>query len=205
MTLDGPPTPLREGSLLVAVVAPGCAQSKERAMSDVMKRLEERIRRLNNDIQSRNDWRKVRIEIEKRGGRWEAENGIIFELRDGVIYQFISDYREGVSQTVVTGVDAPVPFVAELDMDLQGTPPDRRAALVQELMSTAARATARKAKIVVIVPGDWLTKISKARWGSLDWMKHLKPTQMTLDARKAKGKRFDPHWIYPGDTFEVMR
>jgi hypothetical protein len=174
-------------------------------MSDLAKRLEERIRRLSNDVQSRNDWRKVRIEIEKRGGRWEAENGIVFELRDGVIYQFLSEHREGVSRLTVTAVDAPVPFVAELDLDLQGTPPDKRAALLNELMNTAAQVAPKKAKLVVIVPGDWLSKISLARWGSIDWMKHLKPTTMTLDARKAKGKRFDPHWIYPGDTFEVIR
>jgi hypothetical protein len=174
-------------------------------MSDFAKRLDERIRRLSNDIQSRNDWRKVRIEIEKRGGRWEAENGMVFELRDGVIYQFLSEHRQGASQLTVTALDAPIPFVAELDLDLQGTPPDKRAALVKELTDTAARVPPTKAKLVVIVPGDWLSKISLARWGSIDWMSHLKPTKMTLDARKAKGKRFDPHWIYPGDTFEVIR
>jgi hypothetical protein len=174
-------------------------------MSDFAKRLEERIRRLNNDIQATKDWRKLRMEIEKRGGRWEADNGIVFELRDGVIYQFLSEHGQGVSQLTVTALDTPVPFVAELALDLQGTPPDKRAALVKELTDTAARATSKKAKLVWIVPGDWLSKISLARWGSTDWMRHLKPTQMTLDARKAKGKRFDPHWIYPGDTFEVIR
>jgi hypothetical protein len=174
-------------------------------MSDSAERLDERIRRLSNDVQSRNDWRKVRIEIEKRGGRWVADNGIVFELRDGVIYQFLSEHRPGVSQLTITALDAPVPFVAELDLDLQGTPPDKRAALLKELMDTAARVPPAKAKLVVIVPGDWLSKISLARWGSIDWMSHLRPTQMTLDARKAKGRRFDPHWIYPGDTFEIIR
>jgi len=174
-------------------------------MSDFAKRLDERIRRLSNDVQSTNDWRKTRIEIEKRGGRWVAENGMVFELRDGVIYQFLSDHGQGLSQLTITALDTEVPFVAELHMDLQGTSPEKRATLIRELMDAAARVPPPRAELVHIAPGDWLSRISLARWGTVNWKSHLKPTQMTLDARKARGKRFDPDLIYPGDTFEVVR
>jgi len=61
-------------------------------------------------------------------------------------------------------------------------------------------------EIIVIVKGDWLTKISYKRWGTFEWRRYLKPTQRTIDKRKEKGEHFDfdEDLIYPGDTFEVI-
>ena len=53
-------------------------------MSD-LKRLEERIRRLKADSLARNTWRRLRYEIEKRGGTWRCDNGMVLELKDGVL------------------------------------------------------------------------------------------------------------------------
>lgn len=58
-------------------------------------------------------------------------------------------------------------------------------------------------EIIVIVKGDWLTKISYKRWGTFDWGAHLKPTERTLQKRAEKGEAFHPDLIYPGDTFVV--
>ena len=173
-------------------------------MSDIVKRLEERIRRLKQDQFAQKDWMKLRWEIEKRGGKWRAENGLTFELRDGAIYQYLSDHAQGVSQLIVTNLDAPVPYVAELDMDLQGTPPSARAALLKELSDLAARTPKAPVTIITIVEGDWLSKISQARWGTIEWKRYLKPTPQTLAARRARGKPFNPDLIYPGDTFEAI-
>jgi hypothetical protein len=172
-------------------------------VNDYSKRLDERIRQLKADTLARNSWRRLRIEIERRGGRWRAENGLTFELRDGVIYQYLGDYKEGVSNLIITSLDAPVPYVATLAIDLQGTPPSKRKALLKELEETAAKTKGPPAEIVVIVEHDWLTKISKARWGTMQWGRHLKPTSATLDARKKRGVPFNPDEILPGDTFEV--
>ena len=173
-------------------------------MSDVVKHLEERIRRLKQDHYAHEDWMKVRREIEKKGGRWRAENGVTFELRDGAIYQYLADQAEGVSQLIVTNLDASVPYVAEMSLDLQGTPPSARAALLKELGERAAKVPHRPVSIITIVQGDWLTKISKARWNTLNWQLHLRPTAMTLKARRSRGRLFNPDVIYPGDTFEVI-
>lgn len=172
-------------------------------MSDYMKRLDERIRRLKNDATARSNWRRLRIEIERKGGKWRADNGLVFELRDGAIYQYLSDHKEGVSNLVITALDAPIPYVAVLDIDLQGTPPNKRKALLEELEGEVAKVSSPEAEIVVIVETDWLSKISLARWGTIEWKRHLKPTKMTLDSRKAAGKKFNPDLIFPGDTFEV--
>ena len=193
----GDERPLRSATFRVA--------GKEREMTTSVARLTERIRLLKTDLQSTKDWRRLRIEIEKRGGRWVAENGVVYELHEGVIYQALLDRGEGVTEVTITGLDAPEPFVAELDMDLQGTPPDKRAALIRELVSAATRAPKAKCELVWIIPGDWLSKIALARWGTTHWQSHLRPTEMTLNARKAKGKAFNPDLIYPGDTFEVIR
>lgn len=173
-------------------------------MSDVVKGLEDRIRRLKSDAIARQDWFRLRIEIEKQGGRWEAPNGLVFELKDGAIYQYLSDYKERVSQLVVTCLDAPVPYVAELSLDLQGTPPAKRSSLLKELSDAAAKLSSPPSEVVVIVKKDWLTKISLARWGTINWKRHLKPTEMTHKARRARGRKFNPDLIYPGDTFEVI-
>jgi hypothetical protein len=58
--------------------------------------------------------------------------------------------------------------------------------------------------LITIIKDDWLTKISRKRWGTDDWERHLAPTQETLDRRTQKGQAFDPNLIYPGDTFEVI-
>ena len=86
-------------------------------MSEYMAELDARIKRLKADANSRNDWRRARIEIEKHGGRWRADNGTVFELRDGAIYQFMTE--NGVSNLIISAVDAPIPYIASLDIDAQ--------------------------------------------------------------------------------------
>lgn len=172
-------------------------------MSDYLKRLEERIRRLKSDALARKQWHELKMEIERHGGKWRAENGLVFELVDGAIYQYVADSKEGVSQLVITAMDAEVPYVASLEYDLQGTPPERRKDLLRELADTAKKTTGQAVEVVTVVKGDWLTKISLARWNTLDWKRHLKPTELTLNTRKIKGIPFNPDLIYPGDTFEI--
>ena len=82
-------------------------------MSEYMAELDARIKRLKSDANSRNDWRRARIEIEKHGGRWKADNGTVFELRDGAIYQFMTE--NGVSNLIISAVDAPVPYSGSLE------------------------------------------------------------------------------------------
>ena len=171
-------------------------------MSEYETRLADRIKRLKNDTYARNNWRRARIEIERKGGKWRADNGMVFELRDGVMYQYLSDHKEGVSNLIITALDAPIPYVAVLDIDLQGTPPEKRQALLEELEATAKNLQT-ETEFVVIIDEDWLSKISLARWGTTDWKQHLIPTRMTLESRKARGKPFNPDLIYSGDTFEV--
>ena len=174
-------------------------------MSDYMARLEERIKRLKADANSRNDWRRVRIEIEKRGGRWKAENGTVFELRDGAIFQYMSE--DGVSNLIISAVDAPVPYIASLDIDAQGLSPERRRELLKELEETAMRLKGPPEEFVVIVKGDWLTKISQKRWNTFEWSRHLEPTKLTRKAHRMRGKSVvlgDPNLIYEGDVFRVI-
>lgn len=172
-------------------------------MGDTLKRLEERIERVKSDALARRHWFESRRKIEEHGGRWRADDGVVFELVDGAIHQYLADIKEGVSQLVITAMDAEVPYVASLEYDLQGTPPKRRKALLQELAETAKRAAGQPVETITIVKDDWLTKLSLARWGTLDWNSHLHPTELTENAREIKGKSFDPNLIYPGDTFRV--
>ena len=60
-------------------------------------------------------------------------------------------------------------------------------------------------EIIVIRKGDWLSKISKSRWGTINWKKHFKATSFTLEKRKNLKRPFKPDLIYPGDTFEVIK
>ena len=170
-------------------------------MSEYMAELDARIKRLKSDANSRNDWRRARIEIEKHGGRWRADNGTVFELRDGAIYQFMTE--NGVSNLIISAVDAPIPYIASLDIDAQDLTPERRRAILKELEGMAAQQTT-PAEFVVIVEGDWLSKISQKRWNTFEWQRHLKPTNLTLESRKKKGVPFNPDKIYPGDVFEVV-
>jgi hypothetical protein len=170
-------------------------------MSEYMAELDARIKRLKADANSRNDWRRARIEIEKHGGRWKADNGTVFELRDGAIYQFMTE--NGVSNLIISAVDAPIPYIASLDIDAQDLTPERRRAILKELEGMAAQQTT-PAEFVVIVEGDWLTKISQKRWNTFEWQRHMKPTKLTLESRKTKGMPFNPDKIYPGDVFEAV-
>ena len=172
-------------------------------MNNTIEKLEKRIKRLKADVQARNDWLKLRREIEKHGGKWRADNGMVYVLKDGVIYQYASEFEQGVSNLVITSLDGPVPFVAVLDHDLQGTPPHKRKALLRELEQQVKKNPAPAVELIHIVEGDWLSKISESRWGTIHWQQHLKPTEMTLLARKKKNMRFDEDLIYPGDTFQV--
>ena len=123
-------------------------------MSEYMAELDARIKRLKADANSRNDWRRARIEIEKHGGRWRADNGTVFELRDGAIYQFMTE--NGVSNLIISAVDAPVPYIASLDIDAQDLTPERRRAILKELEGMATQQNT-PAEFVVIVEDDWLT------------------------------------------------
>ena len=172
-------------------------------MSNYMARLEERIRRLKNDVAATNNWRRARIEIERHGGHWRAPNGITYDLKDGVIYESVSE--SGVGQVIVTALDAPVPYIAVLGLDLQFMPPEKRQAALKELEDQARRA-APVVEIITIVQNDWLSKISLARWGDKHaWKTRLRPTSLTLESRRRRGEKFNPDLIYPGDQFEVIR
>jgi hypothetical protein len=173
-------------------------------MSEYAKRLEKRIKRLKKSYGEQNDWRSARIAIQRRGGKWKADNGTIFEVRDGVVYQYFSE--AGISMVVIAAYDAPIPYVAQLDIDLQFVSPEKRRKFLEDLdKEVRNQAAGPQAEMIVIVEKDWLSKISQKRWGTINWKQHLKPTQMTLAARKRRNERFDPDVIYPGDTFEVNR
>jgi len=160
----------------------------------------------------------LKQKIQSEGGKWKAPNGIIYGLtKEGWVYQYLAEYKEGVAQTTITALDAKPPFIAIIHTDLQGVAPKKRAALLKELAGMAKRRKKPRPKkptaptpapkgpeLVVVVDKDWLTKISLARWNTLEWHLHLKPTQMTLAARAKKGEKFDKNLIYPGDTFEVI-
>lgn len=172
-------------------------------MSSLMARLDERIRRLKTDLGATQDWRKLRFEVEKHGGRWHAPNGSIYELKDGVIYQWLGE--QGVSEVIVTALDSEIPYVAVLSLDLQHTPPEKREAALKEL-DEMARNVATVTELITIVPNDWLSKISLARWNDKEaWKTRLRPTRMTLETRRRRRRQYDPNLIYPGDQFEVVR
>jgi hypothetical protein len=163
----------------------------------------------------------LRQKIYAEGGKWRSPAGITFGVtKEGWIYQHLTEQKEGVARTMITALDADPPFMAVLETDLQGVPPEKREALLKELSAmakkrkepppgkppkpTAATPQPIKSEIIVIVDKDWLSKITLARWGTIKWRRHLRPTQLTLAAREQKGEPFNQHLIYPGDTFEVI-
>jgi len=175
------------------------------------------------DIRSRNDFRKLRQKIYAEGGKWRSPAGITFGVtKDGWIYQYVTEQKEGVARTMIVALDADPPFMAVLETDLQGVAPERREALLKELSAMAKKRKEPppgkpqgpiasppqpiESEIIVIEikDKDWLSKITLARWGTTKWQRHLKPTQLTLAARRQKGEPFNPNLIYPGDTFEVI-
>ena len=172
-------------------------------MSDYLKRLENRIKVLKNSYQGQNDWRKVKIEIQKRGGKWVAENGDTFLLIDNAIYTCTNE--EGTGTIMITAYEAPIPYVAELTIDMQFVRPENRKKFLAELNKEimAKPKTGQQTEIIFIVEKDWLSKISMKRWGTKHWKNHLEPTQMTLNSPKRRGRPFNEDLIYPGDTFIV--
>ena len=172
-------------------------------MSEYLKQLENRIRVLKNSYQGQNDWRKVKIEIEKRGGKWVAENGDTYLLIDNASYAYTKE--DGIGTLLIMAYEAPIPYMAELTIDLQYVRPENRRKFLEELNKEIMKKpkTGPHTEIIVIVEKDWLSKISMKRWGTIHWRNHLEPTQMTLDSRKRSGRPFNPDLIYPGDTFIV--
>lgn len=186
--------------------------------SEIVKNLEKRIRSLKSDVGSKTDFRELKRKIEQQGGTWRAPNGLTFGLtKEGWVYQFLSEPKQGVAQTTIVALDADPPFVAVLHLDFQFVPPEKRKAYLKEMMDMAKRRKPPKPQkptastpnpagpeIIVVVDKDWLSKRSLARWGTIEWHRHLKPTQLTLAARAKKGQKFHEDLIYPGDTFEVI-
>lgn len=182
-------------------------------MNPMVGKLEDRIRSLKADALARESWMQLRREIERHGGRWDAPNGMVFLLRDGAIHQYLADAGEGVGNLVITALDAPEPYVAELHVDLQAARPQDRARLLEDLaheqlqraqLPAPARDPGPPVELVTIVEGDWLSKITKKRWGTTAWRLHLQPTAMTIASREVRGRKFHEDLIYPGDTFEVV-
>lgn len=185
------------------------------------KRLVKRIRELSSDVRSRSDYTKLKKKIYEEGGKWRAPNGITYGLtKEGWVYQYITEHKEGVAQTTIVALDAVPPFIAVLHTDLQFANPKKREEILKELEVMVKRhkqprphkpkkpasttPQPKATEIIVIVDKDWLSKISLARWGTIEWHRHLKPTEITLAARAKQGKKFNEDLIYPGDTFEVI-
>lgn len=172
-------------------------------MSEYLERLEKRIQMLKNSIQGQNDWRTIKLEIQKRGGKWVAENGMTYLIIDNAIYAYTKE--SGISNLMIMAYDAPVPYVAELNMDMQHVRPENRREIVEELNKEVVnkRPAGPPIEYIIIHNRDWLSKISLKRWGTIHWQSHLMPTQATLNSPKRNGRPFNPDLIYPGDTFIV--
>ena len=177
-------------------------------MSDYIERLEKRIKLLKNSYRGQNDFRKARFEIQKRGGKWKADNGLTYELRNNVIYVYYGEI--GSSMMTIIAYDAPIPYTAQLDVDIQSSRPGKPKMTLEDLnkeiekkVTKGTKPTSPPTEIIIIVEKDWLSKISQQRWGTTEWKNHLQPTQMTLNSPKRKGKPFNADLIYPGDSFEV--
>ena len=123
-------------------------------MSEYLDRLEKRIRLLKNAYRGQNDFRTARIEIQKRGGRWKAENGLTYLLRDGVIYVISSG--GGITKTTIIAYDAKIPYTAELSTDLQSVRPEDRIKMLEELNQAIEQ---RKPGTITPGPGTARPKI----------------------------------------------
>jgi hypothetical protein len=174
-------------------------------MSEYLERLEKRIRMLKNSIQGQNDWRTIKFEIQKRGGKWVAENGMTYILKDNAIYAYTKE--SGISNVLIMAYEAPIPYMAELTIDMQFVQPENRNKILEELNKEILKKpkAGPQIEIITIVDKDWLSKISLKRWGTIHWKNHLEPTQATLNSPKRMGRPFntDGDLIYPGDTFIV--
>ena len=172
-----------------------------------IERLDLKIRTLKNSYLGQNDFRRTRIEIEKKGGKWKADNGITYEIIDGAIFAY--EHEDGITELMIMAYDAyPEPYVAYGMIDMQHIPQEKRKDVLAEFKKKEAEKKAKKGPeveiiTITIVEKDWLSKISLKRWGTIDWKKHLEPTPETLNSPKRIGKGFNPDLIYPGDTFFV--
>ena len=142
----------------------------------------------------------------------DVESGvrILVERQKNGLHHWLIETLDG-NQSCEGVHDPETEFSAELCIDITSK------AVLRELEKTVnatkkkvekKAVTAEEAReeviLITIVQDDWLTKISRKRWGVDDWKHHLKPTQETLDRRSQKGQAFDADLIYPGDTFEVI-
>ena len=171
-------------------------------------RLEKKIRILKKSYRGQNDWRRAKAEVMKHGGTWRAENGLTFVLRDNVLYVYYSEKSQ--SKMSIIAYDAPIPYTAELDVDIMSSQPGKPKMKLEDLnkeierkVKAGTKAPGPAVERIVIVEKDWLSKISLKRWGTMEWKLHLKPTQETLNSPKRRVKGFHEDLIYPGDIFEV--
>lgn len=135
---------------------------------------------------------------------------MVVERRQDGMYYWLIETLDG-KQSCEGVYDPDTSFSGEICVDITS-----KAALreLEKMVKTTSKPKPKKPggtpqpqdkrEVIFIVKADWLTKISEARWGNWDWKRYLKPTPETLDKRRKKGELFDPDWIYPGDTFEVI-
>lgn len=171
-----------------------------------------------NKRQEENDWIETKKFLSGKGGKWKADNGTTFLLHEGVVYQYTSEF--GLSSILIIDRDGRIkgiPLVAELTLDMQHVRPGNRGNFLKELLQEEDRNRNRRergpkkrihekprAEVIVIKEEDWLSKISKKRWGTIHWEQHMKPTEATRNSAKRLSTGFQEDLIYPGDTFEVI-
>lgn len=188
-------------------------------MVEYSNRIKTSSRRLeNNRQQEENDWIETKKFLTSKGGKWKSDNGTTFLLHEGVVYQYTSEF--GLSSILIIDRDGRIkgiPLVAELTLDMQYVRPENRGNFFKQLLKEEDRNRNRrerspkkkiqvkpKAEIIVIKEKDWLSKISKKRWGTIHWQQHLRPTEATRNSAKRLSTGFQADLIYPGDTFEVI-
>ncbi len=139
----------------------------------------------------------------------DKESGvrIIVERQKDGLYHWLVETLDGAQGC--EGVHDPVTeFTGEACEDI--TSKDVRDELEKQVAITEGQAPGKppghpvRREIILIKKDDWLTKISRDRWRTFEWERHLKPTQETLGKRRARRELFNPDLIYPGDTFEVI-